>query len=171
MVDWEIYPIHKGFLDYPLDEEVVLDHLINLFKFNVNNLSIDLPSWKAKKLKTANKIMNIRKIKQHGISRIRITCWLILQDKFTYLYKIGFVQDLVLVVHNEYRYSVIQTSSFLKGSFSSKTFINQNTIYKYKYCQLIRCDNNFVLLLVDYRRSEKPKKKRKKEVSLRWWRK
>lgn len=74
MVDLRIYPIHKGFLNYPLDEEVVLDHLgIYLFKFYVNNLSIDLPSWKAKKLKIANKKMNIRKIRQHGISRILIT--------------------------------------------------------------------------------------------------
>lgn len=112
MVDWEIYPIHKGFLGYPLDEEVALDHLVNLFKYYVNNLSIDLPSWKAKKLKIANIKMNIRKIKQHGISRSIITCLQIFENKFINLYKIDFVQDLVLVLHNEHHCLVKHLSSF-----------------------------------------------------------
>ncbi len=42
MFDWGDHLYHKDFLDYPLDEEVVLDHLFNLNDIEIINQLIYL---------------------------------------------------------------------------------------------------------------------------------
>lgn len=50
----------------------------------------------------------MRKMIQHGISKQNVNFFDYAQNCLTYLYNIGFFEDLVLVAHNEYSFLLTQ---------------------------------------------------------------